>query len=142
VTSKAMRPSHFSLVNEVAPETPAHAREHFLSKLSFETDPADLHADVEKGRSDLLIIDVRSADDYALEHIPAAVSLPHRQIDEETTRPLPRDRTLVTYCWGPGCNGSTKGAAKLAALGFHVKELIGGIEYWKRDGYETDTTRR
>ena len=24
---------------------------------------------------------------------------------------------------------------KLAELGFRVKELIGGIEWWKRDGY-------
>jgi rhodanese-related sulfurtransferase len=38
---------------------------------------------------------------------------------------------------GPGCNGSTRAAARLAALGFQVKELIGGLEYWKREGYPT-----
>ena len=31
-----------------------------------------------------------------------------------------------------------KGALNLAALGFKVKELIGGIEWWKKDGYDTE----
>ena len=31
-----------------------------------------------------------------------------------------------------------KGALKLAELGFRVKELIGGIDWWKRDGYATE----
>ena len=41
----------------------------------------------------------------------------------------------VTYCDGIGCNGSTKGAYKLAKLGFRVKELIGGLDFWLRDGH-------
>ena len=42
-----------------------------------------------------------------------------------------KDTVLVVYCWGPGCNGATKAAVKLSALGFPVKEMIGGIEYWE-----------
>jgi rhodanese-related sulfurtransferase len=45
---------------------------------------------------------------------------------------------LVVYCWGPGCNAATKAAAKLASLGFQVKEMIGGLEYWRREGYPVD----
>lgn len=140
MTLGTARPSQFTLINEVAPASPAEAHQHFAHKLSFETDPADLHADMEKKRTDFVVVDVRSKDAYADEHVPDAISLPHRQMTEESTRVLPRDRTIVTYCWGPGCNGSTKGAAKLAALGFSVKELIGGIEYWKREGYRTETS--
>jgi hypothetical protein len=29
---------------------------------------------------------------------------------------------------------STKGADNLARLGFNVKELLGGLNWWKRDG--------
>jgi rhodanese-related sulfurtransferase len=47
---------------------------------------------------------------------------------------------VVTYCWGPGCNAATKGAARLAALGFRVKEMIGGIEYWRREGHPVEGT--
>jgi rhodanese-related sulfurtransferase len=42
------------------------------------------------------------------------------------------------YCDGIGCNASTKGAAKLTSLGFKVKELIGGLDWWKRDGYPVE----
>jgi hypothetical protein len=34
-----------------------------------------------------------------------------------------------------GCNASTKGAYKLARLGFRVKEPLGGIDWWRRDGH-------
>lgn len=127
----------FSLVNEVAPQA-MEATDHFRAKLSYETDPADLHADLEKGVSGIIVIDARSTRSFAEEHIPGALSLPSRSIDADATSGLPRDATLVTYCWGPGCNGSTKAALRLSALGFRVKELIGGIEYWKREGYPTE----
>ncbi len=45
------------------------------------------------------------------------------------------DALLVVYCWGPACNGATKAAGELAALGRPVKEMIGGFEYWERDGH-------
>jgi 3-mercaptopyruvate sulfurtransferase SseA len=41
----------------------------------------------------------------------------------------------VVYCWGPGCNGSTRAALAFALLGYEVKEMIGGYEYWAREGY-------
>lgn len=34
----------------------------------------------------------------------------------------------------------TKGALNMTELGFRVKELIGGIEWWKFDGYATEGT--
>jgi rhodanese-related sulfurtransferase len=45
---------------------------------------------------------------------------------------------MVTYCDGIGCNASTKGALNMAKLGFRVKELIGGLDWWKRDGHKTE----
>ena len=47
---------------------------------------------------------------------------------------FPVDTLIVVYCWGPGCNASTKAALKLAQLGYAVKEMIGGIEYWESEG--------
>jgi hypothetical protein len=38
---------------------------------------------------------------------------------------------------GIGCNGSTKGALKMTELGFRTKELIGGLDWWKRDDHPT-----
>ena len=55
----------------------------------------------------------------------------------ETTRDFNKDFLYVSYCDGIGCNASTKGALNMAMLGFNVKELIGGLDWWKRDNYST-----
>lgn len=110
---------------------------HFSEKLARETDPYDLREDLQKGE-DIVVIDARTRDAYEEERIPGAISLPHREMNEESTRGFSRDTLYVIYCYGVGCNASTKGALNLARLGFRVKELIGGLEWWKRDGYETE----
>src|SRR5206468_1574381 len=47
---------------------------------------------------------------------------------------------IVTYCWGPGCNASTKAALTLARAGYgDVREMIGGFEYWVREGLAVET---
>jgi rhodanese-related sulfurtransferase len=110
---------------------------HYRSKLSFETDAWDLNEMV-RAESKVVIVDARSAATYAQEHIPHAINFPHRQMNADSTKHLDRDMLYVTYCDGVGCNVSTKGALKLAELGFQVKELIGGIDWWKRDGYAAE----
>jgi rhodanese-related sulfurtransferase len=83
------------------------------------------------------VIDARSRESYAREHIPGAISLPHREMNEQTLSALDKTRLYISYCDGIGCNASTKGAAKLAAAGLRTKELLGGLDWWKRDGYAT-----
>ena len=107
---------------------------HYRDKLAFETDAWDLNEMLREG-ANVVIVDARTESAYAREHIPQAINLPHRKMDVESTRQFDRTATYVTYCDGIGCNASTKGALKLAELGFEVKELIGGIDWWKRDGY-------
>lgn len=127
----------YSAVNEFDPMPQDEIIAHFQRKLRLEVDPADVHFDLEKGVKNFVVIDTRSALDFQREHVPGAINLPYRQMNEETTKSLPRDQIIVTYCWGTACNGSTKGALALAKLGFKVKEMIGGIEGWKGDGFDT-----
>ena len=111
---------------------------HFYeAKLRYETDSWDLFESLQN-RENVIIIDARSAEAYEKEHIPSAMNIPHRSMSEETTIHLDRSASYVTYCDGIGCNASTKGALKMARLGFDVKELLGGLEWWKRDGYATE----
>ena len=42
------------------------------------------------------------------------------------------------YCWSPGCNAGAKGAVEFAKLGYSVREMIGGYEYWVREGQPTE----
>ena len=108
----------------------------YQEKLAYEIDSADLKDALDEGQ-DLVVVDGRGSESYALEHIPGAISIPHRSITQESLSGLSRTPLYVTYCDGIGCNASTKGALKMVKLGFRVKELIGGLEWWKRDGYAT-----
>jgi rhodanese-related sulfurtransferase len=111
----------------------------FKQKLAYETDSWDLYESLEKGEK-IKVIDARSGEAYRLEHIPDAISLPHREMSENSTQSFDKDFTFVCYCDGIGCNASTKGALNMAELGFMEKELMGGLDCWKRDGYQTEGT--
>ena len=110
---------------------------HYKSKLAFETDAWDLYEALSR-HDPVVVVDGRSAEAYAREHIPGSVNLPHREISAETTARLDKSRLYVCYCDGIGCNASTKTALKLLTLGFQVRELLGGLDWWKRDGYATE----
>lgn len=118
-----------------------NAIDHFRSKLSFETDPSDLFQALEAGEQ-IFVIDARRESAYDEEHIPGALNIPHRTMNRESTAHLDKSVRYVTYCDGIGCNASTKGALNMARLGFNVQELIGGIEWWKRDGYATEGSHK
>ncbi len=111
---------------------------HYEDKLKYETDSWDLNEAIENGDG-VVVLDARSAEAFAEEHIPGAISFPHRTMNADSTANLDRDALYVTYCDGIGCNASTKGALNMARLGFRVKELMGGLDWWKRDGYPIET---
>lgn len=114
--------------------------EFYKAKLSFETDSWDLFEGLENNE-DIGVVDTRSNKAFAVEHIPTSINIPHVTMSELTTSNLDKTITYITYCDGIGCNASTKGALNLAKLGFTVKELLGGLDWWKRDGYATEGTQ-
>lgn len=125
-------------VTQVRAAAPGVAERHFLSRLAFETDPSDVAAHRRDAPDDIVLVDTRSPEAYAAGHIPGAVSLPHATIDAAALASLPARALLVTYCWGPACNAAAKGAARIAELGRPVKEMIGGIDAWRAEGFPVE----
>ena len=111
---------------------------HYEDKLEFEIDASDLEAALQAGEP-IIVVDARSPDAYARGHIPGAVNIPHRKMSPETTAHLDKKALVVAYCDGAGCNASTKGALAMVRLGFRVKELVGGLEWWQREGHAVHT---
>ena len=109
---------------------------YYEQKLRFEVDSWDLNEALKNGEK-VIALDARSIESFDNEHIPGAINIPHRTMTQESTAHLDKDVLYITYCTGIGCNASTKGALNMVKLGFCVKELIGGLDWWKRDGYET-----
>ena len=118
---------------------PADAAAHFARRLAVETDVSDVHAALESGTPGFVLLDSRSAEAWAQGRVPGAVHLPGREIPVRAPEELDRSVPVVAYCWGPGCNGATRAALALAQLGFRVREMIGGFEYWAREGLPVET---
>ncbi len=111
--------------------------EFYAQKIQYEMDPSDLFQAL-NNEEKIIPLDTRQSFGFEKEHIPNAINLPHREMDESSTPHLDKSYTYACYCDGIGCNASTKGALNMTRLGFKVVELKGGIEWWKFDGYETE----
>ena len=117
---------------------------HFAGRLSFETDVSDVHADQHLIGREFVLVDSRSAEAWNQGRIPgalhlAALRLAERAADGSLAQLIPPGTLVVTYCWGPACNGATRAALAFARLGYPVKEMIGGFEYWVREGFAYDS---
>ncbi|MGO1957525.1 rhodanese-like domain-containing protein, partial [Microbacterium sp.] len=71
---------------------------------------------------------------WAQGRVAGAVHMPYAEIARRAPAELPSDANVVVYCWSPGCNAGAKGALAFAELGYRVREMIGGFEYWAREG--------
>lgn len=143
-SASASAPAPANPVLRVPPASPAAAAAYFAASLAFHADVSDVAAAFKAHReqgADLgfQLIDSRSTPSWDQAHVPGAIHLPTALIPEQAERLLDKSVPVVTYCWGPGCNGGTRSALALAELGFQVKEMLGGIEYWIREGFEVET---
>lgn len=126
-------------VLRVAPASPAVAAAYFGASLAFHADVSDVAAALAAdGDPGFAVIDTRSTESWDQGHIPGALHLPTAQIPGQADRLLDTSVPVVTYCWGPGCNGATRAALALAQLGYQVKEMLGGFEYWAREGFAVE----
>jgi rhodanese-related sulfurtransferase len=114
-----------------------NAIDFFAAKLAHETDAADVANDQRRGTQGYTLVDCRSAANFAKAHLPNAINLPSNEITPERIAELP-DGPVVTYCWGPGCNAATKGAYELSRAGREAREMLGGFEYWVREGHPVE----
>ncbi len=128
-----------SAVLQVPPAPSQAAVEHFAARLAFETDCSDVAADIGAGVGGWMLIDTRSQESWDQGHVPGAIHLPTREIQACAAAVVPAGTPVVTYCWGPGCNGATQAALEFAKLGHPVKEMLGGFEYWSREGLPVET---
>ncbi|MEV4618984.1 rhodanese-like domain-containing protein [Asanoa sp. NPDC049573] len=115
-----------------------NAQDFFAAKLAFQTDVSDVHAAGDN--PPFTLVDTRDLASWRQGHIPYAIHLPGKTIPLHAAKKLPdKTRPVVVYCWGPGCDGATKAAHELARRGYQVREMIGGIEYWIREGFPVTT---
>ena len=111
---------------------------HFAARLRFETDPSDVRA-AQLAGDRFVLVDSRGDAAWRQGRATGAVHLPTARIAAEAPGTIPLDLPVVVYCWGPGCNGGTKAALAFAQAGYAVREMLGGFEYWAREGMPVET---
>jgi rhodanese-related sulfurtransferase/DNA-binding HxlR family transcriptional regulator len=82
---------------------------------------------------DVVILDVRPEDEYGLGHLPGALNIPLRQLEQRLSE-LPRKQEIIAYCRGPYCVLSFEAVAVLRARGFRVRRFEAGFPEWKAAG--------
>ncbi|MER5275604.1 metalloregulator ArsR/SmtB family transcription factor [Streptomyces sp. NPDC002809] len=91
----------------------------------------ELRAHIDDPR--ILIIDVRSSEDYARGHVPSAISLPAAELRQKMDS-IPRGVEVIAYCQGPYCVLSPDLVRLLRSHEIPARPLEGGITRWQREG--------
>ena len=113
----------------------ARARAFFEQKLSFTTGPVELDHAI-KDHENIVIVDVREAEDYEKGHVPGAINLPKGTWDNPEG--LQKNRTNVVYCYTQQCHLGANACVRFASQGYPVMEMEGGFEAWQENDLETE----
>lgn len=101
------------------------------ARLEATVSPMDYLAATKTSPDNFLLVDVRNAPSNLKKvKIAGAIEIPEKDL---TTRlnELPKDKTIIVYCWDVWCNLATKASIILLENGYKVKELYGGIAAWQ-----------
>lgn len=82
---------------------------------------------------ELLVLDVRPAEEYAAAHLPHARSLPVNELKKRLAE-LPKDTPLVAYCRGPFCLMAKNAVDLLRKRGYQAFHLSDGVAEWRARG--------
>lgn len=93
-----------------------------------QVEPAEAQSIMDSGE-DVVILDVRTREEYDSGHIPGAICVPVESIGEEQPAELPdKDQAILVYCRSG--NRSVQASEKLAAMGYSNVIEFGGINEW------------
>jgi len=84
-------------------------------------------------RRNVVVLDVRPAEEYDAGHIQGARSIPLKEL-EGRLKELPKSKEVIAYCRGPYCVLSFEAVAALRARGYRVRRLEDGYPEWKAAG--------
>lgn len=86
---------------------------------------------IQKG--EVILLDVRPAEEYRAGHIPFAMSVPLKDLDSHLSK-LRRRQPIVAYCRGPYCVLAVEAVKLLRAKGFRAVRLEDGVPEWRARG--------
>lgn len=81
----------------------------------------------------VILLDVRPAEEYAAGHLPDALSIPVTDLGAHLSE-LPQEKEIVAYCRGPYCVFADEAVTLLQAHGYTARRLEQGVPEWRALG--------
>jgi phage shock protein E len=116
----------YSAVEEHAP----------VDKDARQTSAQELQEAFGKGKK-ILVVDVRSPQEFATGHIPGAINIPFDELAKKLEdMKVSKDTTLVTICEHGG--RSSRAALQMEKLGYKTSSFC-TLDSWRKGGYKIET---
>ncbi len=104
-----------------------------MTSLYQETVPLIYSDELEEKMANVIILDTRAPEEYAVSHIQGAQMIDYDQFTLEHVKSIPKDAEVIVYC-SVGYRSERIGE-KMQDAGYqNVKNLYGGIFDWKNQG--------
>lgn len=89
---------------------------------------------------DVVLLDVRPADEFNAGHLPFARSVPMAEL-KARLKDLPKSKTIVAYCRGPYCFYSKEAVELLRKKGFRAEQLKDSVNDWAAEGLPIEKSK-
>lgn len=110
-------------------------QEYYDVENAVAVSPATLRKLIDEQDKNFLLIDLRSTEEYNIEHIVGAISIPAVTMNEVDLvaefKKLPKDKQIIMHCYSAYCMLAREVGQVLAKEGIHAKELNIGWSEWK-----------
>ena len=116
------------MTNTFIKNDPTKALQYFEDKMAFTTGPVELNRAINE-KQDIVVVDVRAAEDFKQGHVRGAVSLPRDKWGNPAG--LHKDTLNVIYCYSHVCHLGAAACVEFARQGYPVMEMDGGFHSWK-----------
>lgn len=113
----------------------SRAKKFFENIISYTVGPFTLDEIIETRTNTINIIDVREYEDYIEGHIPYAVHMPYKEV-EDNSDILDKNKVTVVYTYSDSCPRAYNTALKLIEKHFPSVILRGGFKEWKKFDFD------
>ncbi|MDQ0297992.1 rhodanese-related sulfurtransferase [Salibacterium salarium] len=111
--------------------------DYFKARLEANMSPMEYRKAKKEHPENYVLVDVRVGPvTVRKEVLEGATVIPLNELQDRMPE-LPKEKTIVLYCWDTWCTLASKAAVLLLENGFDAKELYGGLAAWKTLDFPT-----
>ncbi|MBT3720522.1 hypothetical protein HN789_01360 [archaeon] len=130
------------LINNIKTSDSRLFEDYYATETKIHVSPHHIRKAMDKGESDFIIVDLRSAEEYEKEHIIGAINIPAYKTPDKSAysdverivnsfSKLPQNKDIIVYCYSIPCMTGRKIGNMLAEHDIYVQQLGIGWNEWR-----------